>query len=122
MRHLEFGTRGFAASTRREFLSISAAGLLFGAAPRGAGAIQGERDFKLALNQRSLHRGFSEGKIDPVDFAAVARKEFGIDAVEYVSSYFSARLGDEGYVNRLNKCAAENGVRQVLVFEFFQLR
>ncbi len=101
--------------SRRDFLSISAAGLAFGAAARPLFAVPDRRDFKIALNECSLSRSLKEQKIDHLDFAQVAKKEFGIDAIEYVTSYFSEHQKDEGYIKQMNQRAAEHGVRQVLI-------
>lgn len=43
---------------------------------------------KLSLAEWSLHRALKAGKLDHLDFPAKAKKEFGIDAVEYVNGFF----------------------------------
>ena len=101
--------------TRRDFLSISAASLAFGSMVPSLFARQDQRDFKISLNESSLGRSLKEKKIDHLDLAGIAKKEFGIDAIEYVTSFFSEHLGNEKYVKQMNQRAAEEGVRQILI-------
>ena len=101
--------------SRRRFLAGSLASW---AACRGAQRLawgQGQREFKVALSENSLRRRLKDKSVDHLDFAEIARNEFDIEAVEYVSSYFSARLDEEGFLPEMNKRAAEHGVRQVRI-------
>lgn len=75
-------------TTRRHFVKQS----LF-----GAGALLAQPSFdplpqkagiELSLAQWSLHRALSAGKIDNLAFPSIARKDFGIGAVEYVNQFF----------------------------------
>ncbi|MEL7339931.1 MAG: sugar phosphate isomerase/epimerase, partial [Bacteroidota bacterium] len=44
--------------------------------------------FDISLAEWSLHKTLFEGKITNLDFPAIAKNEFGIDAVEYVNQFF----------------------------------
>lgn len=55
------------------------------------------------------------GDIDPLDFATVARRDFGIDAVEYTNLFYFDRARDERYIAELKKRADDEGVRNVLI-------
>ena len=101
--------------TRRDFVSISASGLALGALPAGLFARWDQRDFKVSLNEGSLHRHLNNKKYDHLDLAGIARQEFGIEAIEYVSSYFSGQLANEKYIKQMNRRAAAEGVRQILI-------
>jgi sugar phosphate isomerase/epimerase len=101
--------------TRRDFVSISVRGLAFGALASPLLASQNQRGFKISLNESSFHQSLKQKKIDHLDLAGIARKEFGIDAIEYVTSYFSEHAADEKYIKRMNRRAAEEGVRQILI-------
>ncbi len=46
---------------------------------------------KLSLAQWSFHRALKAGKLDHLDFAAKAKNDFGIDAVEYVNGFFGGK-------------------------------
>lgn len=71
--------------------------------------------FKISLAQWSLHRGFFDGSLDPLDFARIARVEHGIDAIEYVSTFFQDHAADRPYLEQLRARAAEHGVSSLLI-------
>jgi len=87
--------------------------------PAGQGAF-GERaepepPFRISLAEWSLHRALSAGKLDHLDFPRVARKDFGIEAVEYVNTFFEHGALDQGYLLTLrDRCEAE-GVTSLLI-------
>eukprot|EP00913_Durusdinium_trenchii_P028447 g26675.t1 len=57
----------------------------------------------------------AEKKVAHLDFAGIARKRFGIDAIEYVSSYFGSRMPADSVVQKTNRQAAEHRVRQIMI-------
>jgi len=71
--------------------------------------------FDISLAQWSLHRKLKAGKMDNLDFAKVAKEEFGIHAVEYVNQFFKDKAGDEGYLGDMKKRAADLGVKSLLI-------
>lgn len=94
--------------------------------------------FDVSLAQWSLHKGFF-GKLmelewdmmmesiqnnpdaladglNPMDFASIARNEFGIDAVEYVTIFYPNTTGaDDAHIKELNQRSKDEGVRNVLL-------
>ena len=76
---------------RRAFLTRSS-GLVAGLAlpmPMAAFASRPqEPPFRISLAEWSLHRALFSGAIHPLDFPAVARRTYDIDAVEYVNAFF----------------------------------
>ncbi len=103
--------------TRRDFLMQTAA---LAAAPsllRASVAIgQGAAPlFRISLAQWSLHRTIRAGDLDHLDFAAVARREFGIEAIEYVNSFFKDKATDAAYLAEMNRRASGEGVTQHLI-------
>ncbi|MEM9159662.1 MAG: sugar phosphate isomerase/epimerase family protein [Verrucomicrobiota bacterium] len=70
--------------------------------------------FDISLAQWSLHRAFRGGELDPMDFAKITRKEFGIDAVEYVNSFYMDKL-TPALVKDLKTRAEGEGVRSLLI-------
>ena len=44
--------------------------------------------FKISLAEWSLHRALFSKQLDHLDFAKVARNDYGIYAVEYVNQFF----------------------------------
>lgn len=71
--------------------------------------------FRISLAQWSLHRTLFAGKLDNLDFARVTREEYGIEAVEYVNSFFKDKAEDEAYIFQMKKRAADQGVRSLLI-------
>lgn len=99
---------------RRTFLKASAAALA--AAPLLAD--DKKPLFTISLAQWSLHRAFfgqTKPQLDPLDFAKIAKTEYGIDAVEYVNQFYKGKGNDKAYAAELKKRADDNGVRSVLI-------
>ncbi len=71
--------------------------------------------FTISLAQWSLHRALQSGKMDNLDFATRSRREFGIEAVEYVSRFFADKASDEGYLSEMKSRADGEGVQSVLI-------
>jgi sugar phosphate isomerase/epimerase len=71
--------------------------------------------FKISLAQWSLHRTIRAGGLAHLDFAELARQRFGIDAIEYVNSFFKDRAKDAAYLATMNSRAADHGVYQHLI-------
>jgi len=93
--------------------------------------------FDISLAQWSLHRTFFGSALDegyealfagllqdppsalqgdrkPVEFATMAR-EFGIDAIEYVNTFFFDRATDTAFIQELNERADAEGVQNLLI-------
>jgi len=97
--------------------------------------------FRISLAQWSLHRGlfggdpgetigwenFSRivnspdyptllaGDVKPLDFPVIARRDFDIDAVEYVNLFYFDRARDQAFLSELKSRADGEGVRNVLI-------
>jgi sugar phosphate isomerase/epimerase len=100
--------------TRREILQVSAAALL---APAFARAAQKAppAPFRISLAQWSLHRTIRSRKLDHLDFAKVTRQDYGLEAIEYVNSFFKDRAKDAAYLAEMNTRAKDHGVYQHLI-------
>lgn len=70
--------------------------------------------FGVSLAQWSLHRALRGGELDNLGFPAKARS-FGIDAVEYVNSFWKDKAGDEKYVAELKRRCEGEGVESLLI-------
>jgi sugar phosphate isomerase/epimerase len=107
---------------RRTFLALSL-GTLGGMALRlqpagtawAADTVPPEELFKISLAQWSLHRTLRSGKLDNLDFPRVTKREFDIDAVEFVDQFFADRVQDTDYLDDLKSRAEGEGVRIGLV-------
>ncbi len=73
------------------------------------------KPFKISLAQWSLHRALREGKVDPLNFASIARNDFGIDGIEYVNQFYMDTIQKPGYLNDLKAKADDNGVTSLLI-------
>ncbi|MFO7261102.1 MAG: sugar phosphate isomerase/epimerase family protein [bacterium] len=71
--------------------------------------------FRISLAQWSLHRTIRAGELDHLDFVRVARQEFGIEAVEYVNTFFKDKAKDAAYLAEMNRRADGEGVYQHLI-------
>ena len=103
--------------SRRDFLAASAA---LAVAPSAFAATRPEPLFKISLAQWSLHRAFFAKKddpkrLDPLNFAKIAKDDYGIDAVEYVNQFYKDKKADGAYLSDLKKVATDNGVKSVLI-------
>jgi|TARA_B110000037_G_scaffold221462_1_gene292556 sugar phosphate isomerase/epimerase len=72
-------------------------------------------DFEISLAQWSLHNALFKKEMTNLDFAPMARKEFGISGVEYVNSFFKDKAKDNSYLKKMNELADDNGVKNVLI-------
>ena len=104
--------------TRRDFLAASAAAAGTAALPRFARAAAPDDVFKISLAQWSHNRAFrakGEGKLDPLKFAEISAKDYGISAIEYVNQFYASKKKDEQYLKDLKKVAEDNKVTSVLI-------
>jgi hydroxypyruvate isomerase len=93
---------------------------------RTAWAQGSNKRFEISLAQWSLNKQFfsflghrrganTQQKLDPQDFAIIAKKEFGIEAVEYVNQFYMDVVKSSAYLAELKKKADGEGVRNVLI-------
>jgi sugar phosphate isomerase/epimerase len=100
--------------SRRDVLAMGAGALVLGL-PEPFRAMPQAPLFRISLAQWSLHRELNARTLDHLDFARVAREEFGIEAIEYVNSFFKNRATDAAYLAEMNHRAADLGVYQHLI-------
>ena len=78
-------------------------------------AAAAETPFKISLAQWSLHKALNAKEIDNLDFAKIAKTEFGIEAIEYVNQFFKDKANDTAYLAEMKKRASDLGVTSVLI-------
>ena len=94
--------------------------------------------FKISLAQWSLHNSFFgagikggfgafgkalmtdpdsvlQGELNPIDFPAIARKEYGLDAIEYVNTFYFNKAKNMAYLKDLKGRCDGEGVQSVLI-------
>jgi len=104
---------------RREFLLRSSALTALGAfgLPAIGDDTKGEAKppFRISLAQWSLHKTFFGKKADAADFPKIAKKDYGIEAVEYVNQFYKDKKGKAEYFTTLRKSCDDLGVTSVLI-------
>ena len=70
---------------------------------------------KISLAQWSLHRALERGDLKAADFPMVAKKEFGISAVEYVNAFYKEELGNPSFWDTLKRITDAEGIRNLLI-------
>ena len=71
--------------------------------------------FKISLAEWSLHRALQSKDIDHLDFASIAKNDFGIDGIEYVNTFFFEKAEDTAYLNEMKKRATHHGVKNLII-------
>jgi sugar phosphate isomerase/epimerase len=106
---------------RRDFLkqSLLTSGALLSASQLASAQ---NRNLKISLAEWSLHRSIEEGKVDHLDFPTIARKDYGIDTVEYVNGLFGSKKRnfkeagtDSSYLRDLLTRSKDAGVTNHLI-------
>src|SRR5690554_2036404 len=105
---------------RREFLrklGLGALGMVvLPSIPFESLALQNNKMFfEISLAEWSLHKTLFAGKMTNMEFPEVAKKVYGIDAVEYVNAFFKDKATDFSYLGELNQRAKDNGVKNILI-------
>lgn len=70
---------------------------------------------KISLAQWSLHRAFTEGRLNAENFASIAKNSFNINAVEYVNQFYVKKATNEGFWNQMKSNADNEGVKSLLI-------
>lgn len=101
---------------RRQFLKQSALAAA-GIALAGAESIIAapKAPFEISLAEWSLHKALFKKEVDNINFAKIAREDFGIGAIEFVNSFFKDKAKDMAYLKDLNQRAKDHGVFHHLI-------
>jgi L-ribulose-5-phosphate 3-epimerase len=71
--------------------------------------------FRISLAQWSFHKALYAGELDHLDFAALARDQYNLDAVEYVTAFFKDKATNQPYLKQMKQRAADAGVSSLLI-------
>jgi sugar phosphate isomerase/epimerase len=104
---------------RRNFLKNT----IFGAAALslpsslsyGAEVFTGRKELRLSLAQWSLHRSLEQGEVKAVDFPGIAKKSYGISAVEYVNQFYSEQAANQKFWSHMKDRADDEDVKSLLI-------
>jgi L-ribulose-5-phosphate 3-epimerase len=72
-------------------------------------------ELKLSLAQWSIHRALESGDLKPENFAAIAKNDFGISAVEYVNGFYRDHATDVEFWKKMRASADSLGVKSLLM-------
>jgi L-ribulose-5-phosphate 3-epimerase len=101
---------------RRDFLAATA-GLALAGLTRADKVVEETKKplFDISLAEWSFNKSLFGKKMTNLDFPVVAKKDFGISAVEYVNQFFKDKARDDKYLTWLKKRCEDNGVKSVLI-------
>jgi len=71
--------------------------------------------FNISLAQWSLHRALQGGYLKAIDFPQITKEQFGIDAVEYVNTFFPDQQPATEFVRELKTRCNDLGVSSLLI-------
>ena len=66
--------------------------------------------FRISLAQWSFHKALFAKQMEHLDFARVARRDYGIEAIEYVNIFFKDKASDAAYLAEMNRRSKDDGV------------
>lgn len=71
--------------------------------------------YKISLAEWSLHRTLGTGTITNMDFPRITKETYGLDAVEYVSTFFKGKGEDTQYLTQLKNECEKYDVKSLLI-------
>lgn len=71
--------------------------------------------FKISLAEWSLHKALFANEFTNLEFPIIAKRDYGIDAIEYVNAFFKDKAQDQAYLTELKQRCDDNGVTSLLI-------
>jgi sugar phosphate isomerase/epimerase len=71
--------------------------------------------FRISLAEWSFNRSLFGKQMTNLDFPVLARKDYGIEVVEYVNQFFMDKAEDKAYLAELRTRCDDNGVKSGLI-------
>lgn len=104
---------------RRSFIKdlgvLSAAAGLSSLVPFHSLAFEKKEFFRISLAEWSFHKALFAGTMTNMEFPLKAKRDFGIDIVEYVSPFFKKQETDTKYMNELAAITRNEGIQNHLI-------
>ncbi|MBD2699125.1 sugar phosphate isomerase/epimerase [Spirosoma sp. BT702] len=107
--------------SRRQFLNqlgLTAAGMSLSSVlpmPSFADTSAKKFNFEISLAEFSYFPDIMSGKMTNLDFPAKAKKDFGINVLEYVSMFFNNKHTDQAYLKDLKQRCDDLGMKNNLI-------
>ena len=73
------------------------------------------KPYDISLAEWSLHKALFAKQLDHMDFARTAKRDYGIEAIEYVNQFWMDKAKDQTYLAELKKRAEGEGVKSLLI-------
>lgn len=73
------------------------------------------QEIKISLAQWSIHRALDSGKLKAENFAAIAKNDFGISAIEYVNQFYKDHASDRTFWEKMRATADSLEVKSLLI-------
>lgn len=70
---------------------------------------------KISLAQWSIHHALDSGKLKAENFAAIAKNDFGISAIEYVNQFYKEHASDRAFWEKMRATADSLEVKSLLI-------
>ncbi|MGE5421386.1 MAG: sugar phosphate isomerase/epimerase family protein [Chloroflexota bacterium] len=71
--------------------------------------------YRISLAEWSLNRSIRKGLLTNMDFPRIAKETYGLDAVEYVSTFFRDKAEDTEYLTQLKNQCDKYGVKSLII-------
>ena len=62
-----------------------------------------------------MNRAIRNGELKAIDFAAITRNTYGLDAVEYVNGFYTDHKTDQAFWDDMKNRAEGEGVKNLLI-------
>lgn len=70
---------------------------------------------KISLAQWSMNRAIKDGSIKAEDFAAITKRDYGIEAIEFVNGFYKDHKKDMSYWDNMLRRSENEGVTNLLI-------
>ena len=104
--------------SRRQFLHTAAATAGSAVALNSALSAADEKlsdRFQIGIQEYTFHRWINSGKLNHLDYPALAKEKLGITHIEYWNRPFGGKHTDKAYVGELVKRTTGEGMKNVLI-------